>query len=152
MNTPIRMGPIQSDTIVFTTTTAIIISGALYHPRSTQSLLKLRDPGGERGSRLLPRASPSVLSISIQPLASSICRTLAAHDSERLDSSPSRASASLARLSQVSAISNRYFFAMPTALAASFRHRSACRRYSDTSSTFRFHPCYFGEPLSPRAD
>jgi hypothetical protein len=109
MNTPIRMGPIQSDTIVFTTTTAVIISGALYHPRSTQSLLKLRDPGGERGSRLLPRASPSVLSISIQPLASSICRTLAAHDSERPDSSPSRASASLARLSQVSAISNRYF-------------------------------------------
>jgi hypothetical protein len=99
------------------------------HPKSARAA---RSRWRARIPTAPPGASPSVLSISIQPLASSICRTLAAHDSERPDSSPSRASASLARLSQVSTISNRYFFAKPTALAAQL---SASFR---VSATFRY--------------
>ena len=49
-----------------------------------------------------------------------------------------RASASRARFSHSAAIPARCFFSKPSALAASARHRSACRRYSATSSTETF--------------
>ena len=62
-----------------------------------------------------------------------------------------RASASRARFSHSAAISTRCFLSKPSALAASARHRSACRRYSETSSTETFPSSRYALPSCKRS-